>query len=130
MQLARLLEEAQAAAPDRRIEWRDQIAPFGQRAISGVEAWLADPVLASFAIRVIWRVGEQGDSEAAAKVLRSARGRLSPQLRGDVDWALAALRRAERQAAPESGPSPAPTRSSRPGRERPLYSPATRRRPR
>ena len=40
MHLARLLEEAQGDSPDRRILWRDQIAPYGKRAIEGVEPWL------------------------------------------------------------------------------------------
>jgi hypothetical protein len=99
MRLARLLAEAAAASPDRRIEWRDQIAPFGRRAIKGVEPWLADSALAAFAIRVIWKVGERGEPEAAVKVLRAARGRLPVHLQGDIDWALRALLPTLRQAA-------------------------------
>ncbi len=99
MPLAALLAEAAVAPPDRRIEWRDRIAPFGRRAIEGVEPWLADGALAAFAIRVIWRVGEQGEPAAAAKVLRAARSRLPAHLQGDVDWALRALGPAVRQAA-------------------------------
>jgi hypothetical protein len=130
MQLASLLEEARGASPDRRILWRDQIAPFGTRAIDGVEPWLTNGVLAAFAVRVILRVGQQGEREAAAKVLRSARGRVPPQVKGDVEWALAALRLVARQAAaaeqaldvPEVAP-PAPTRPVQP-----YYSPVARRR--
>ena len=99
MQLASLLEEAQGASPDCRILWRDRIAPFGKRAIDGVEPWLTSGVLAAFAVRVILRVGQQGEREAAAKVLRSARLRVPAQVKVDVDWALATLRLAARQAA-------------------------------
>lgn len=44
-----------------------------RRAIEGVEPWLTDGALAAFAIRVIWRVGEQGEPAAAVEVLRAAR---------------------------------------------------------
>ena len=130
MQLASLLEEAQGASPDCRILWRDRIAPFGKRAIDGVEPWLTSGVLAAFAVRVILRVGQQGEREAAAKVLRSARLRVPAQVKVDVDWALATLRLAARQAAaaekalatPEVTP-PAPARPVEPH-----YSPVARRR--
>ncbi len=69
MQLTSLLEEAQGATPDRRILFRDQIAPFGTRAIEGVEPWLTSDLLAAFAVRVILRVGQQGERIAAAKAL-------------------------------------------------------------
>ena len=130
MQLASLLEEAQGASPDRRILWRDQIAPFGKRAIDGVEPWLTSGVLAAFAVRVIMRVGQQGEREAAAKVLRSARRRVPPQVQGDVDWALAALRLAARQAAAAEKAPPEPTVTpSAPARPvQPYYSPVARRR--
>lgn len=102
MRLAALLEEAAAAPPDRRIEWRDRIALFGRRAITGVQPWLGDGALAAFAIRVIWRVGEMGEPEAAVKVLRAARGPLAPQLQSDIDWALKALLPAARRASTTS----------------------------
>lgn len=99
MQLASLLEEARGASPDRRILWRDQLAPFGTRAIDGVEPWLTNGVLAAFAVRVILRVGQQGERQAAAKALRAARRRVPEQVQGDVDWALAALRLEAREDA-------------------------------
>ena len=70
-----------------------------RRAIEGVEPWLTDGALAAFAIRVIWRVGEQGEPAAAVKVLRAARSGLPAHLQGDVDWALRSLVPALRQAA-------------------------------
>jgi len=130
MLLASLLEEAQGASPDRRILWRDQIAPFGKRAIDGVEPWLTNGVLAAFAVRVILRVGQQGERDAAAKVLRSARRRVPTQVQGDVEWALAALRLAARQAAAaEKALEMPPVTPSAPARPvRPYYSPVARRR--
>jgi hypothetical protein len=98
MQLTVLLAEAQGAAPDRRILFRDQIAPFGTRAIEGVEPWLTNQVLAAFAVRVILRVGQQGERVAAAKALRAARRRVPARVLVDVEWALAALRLEAREA--------------------------------
>jgi hypothetical protein len=130
MQLAGLLEDAQGASPDRRIQFRDQIAPFGKRAIDGVEPWLANEVLAAFAVRVILCVGQQGEREAAAKVLRSARRRVPARVQGDVEWALAALRLAARQAAAaeKAPPEPAVTASAPARPVQPYYSPVARRR--
>jgi hypothetical protein len=127
MQLASLLEEARAAAPDQRILFRDQIAPFGTKAIAAIEPWLTDQVLAAFAVRVIARVGEQGEPQAAAKALRSARTRVPETIRGDVEWALSALKLAGRQAAaPEAVPVAAKPRA-RSAHENPLLSPQGRR---
>jgi hypothetical protein len=86
-------------------------------------------VLAAFAVRVILRVGQQGEPKAAAKVLRSARRRVPPQVQGDVEWALASLRLAARQAAAAekalSQPPVAPSARARPARP---YPPVSRRR--
>ena len=103
MELAALLEEAQAAPPERRIEWRDPIAAHGARAIEGVRPWLADGVLAAFAVRVIERAGSNGEPELASRVLRSARARVPSGVAGDVTWALQRLRAASR---PEPAPPP------------------------
>lgn len=92
MDLAPLLEEAEAASPANRIELRDRIAAHGSRAIEGVKPWLADPVLAAFAIRVIERAGTNGEAEHASQVLRSARTKVSKAVKGDIDWALHQLR--------------------------------------
>ncbi|MGC8633238.1 MAG: hypothetical protein ACP5VP_00990 [Candidatus Limnocylindrales bacterium] len=119
MPLTRLLAEAAAAPPDRRIEWRDQIAPFGRQAIEGVRPWLADGALAAFAIRVIWRVGERGEPAAAVKALRGARSRLPAHLQSDVDWAVRALGPAVREAAANAPEAPAPRASALRTRQRP-----------
>lgn len=92
MTLASLLEKASTASPADRIEWRDQIAAFGPRAIEGVRPWLSNPALAGFAIRVIERVGAAGDPALAAQVLRAARTRVPPAVSGDIAWALQRLR--------------------------------------
>jgi hypothetical protein len=96
MTLAALLEEASAASPAERIEWRDRIAAYGPRAIEGVRPWLSNPALAGFAIRVIERAGASSDPAVAAKVLRAARKRVPPAAADDVAWALQRLRAAGR----------------------------------
>ena len=133
MQLAVLLEEAQGAAPDRRILFRDQIAPFGTRAIEGVQPWLTNEVLAAFAVRVIHRVGQQGERVAAAKALRAARRSVPAQVLGDVEWALASLRLGAREAADAekalTAPAVTPSAPAVPAaQEQPYNSPVARRR--
>jgi hypothetical protein len=130
MQLTSLLEEAQGAAPDRRILFRDQIAPFGTRAIEGVEPWLTSELLAAFAVRVILRVGQQGERLAAAKALRAARRRVPPRVLGDVEWALTSLRLAAKEAADaeKALARPAVTPRAPAASVQPYYSPVARRR--
>ena len=106
MNLSSLLEEARTATPGSRILWRDPIALHGRVAIDGVEPWLEDSTLAAFAIRVIQRVGAQGEPGAATKVLRSARSRVPPHIQGDIDWALAELKPASRKPSVEIIVSP------------------------
>lgn len=135
MELLALLNEAETASPMHRIEWRDRIANHGVRAIEGVRPWLASPVLAAFAIRVIERAGTNGEAELATQVLRSARSTVPLAVKGDVDWALQILRhRILRHRATQSGPSSAPP-PARPSahpvrRERPHLSTVARRRAR
>ncbi len=130
MELDVLLEEARSAPPGRRIEWRDRIAAHGERAIEGVRPWLADGVLAAFAVRVIERVGLDGQAEVASQVLRGARGRVPAGVSGDIDWALRRLRAASRPAPPEPAAPVAssPTRAVR--REPPRFAAVGRRRAR
>jgi hypothetical protein len=106
MKLALLLEEARTASPASRIEWRDQIAAFGPRAIEGVRPWLSSPVLAAFAIRVIERVGAAGEATLATQVLRSDRTTVPPAAAADIDWALQRLRATSQ--TPRAGPKPGP----------------------
>ncbi|MDA8238157.1 MAG: hypothetical protein M0T75_09810 [Chloroflexi bacterium] len=103
MELAALLEEARRATPDRRIEWRDRIAAHGRPAIDGVDQWLADGMLAAFAVRVIERVGANGEAAAASRALRGGRARVPANVQGDVDRALQHLREATRRAARAGG---------------------------
>ena len=129
MQLAGLLEKARTAEPGERIQWRDQLVPFGTQAIEAITPWLTDEVLAAFAVRVIVRVGESGESEAATKALRSARTRVPDTIRGDVDWGLLTLKTAAKATADaELPPAPAKARARTVARERPhLARPAARR---
>jgi hypothetical protein len=129
MQLAGLLEKARSADPGERIQWRDQLVPFGTKAIDAVAPWLTDQVLAAFAVRVIVRVGENGEPEAAAKALRSARTRVPVPIRADLDWALTTLKAAAKQTADaEVAPAPAKTRARATVRERPHLAPPKARR--
>ncbi len=127
MQLAALLDEARQAPPDRRIQWRDLIAPYGPRAIEAVRPWLGSPVLAGFAVRVIERAGSSGNREHATRVLRAARSAASLPIHADIDWALVRLRptRPTTQVEPVR---PAPIKPER--RERPLFTTVARRRAR
>lgn len=130
MQLAGLLEKARTADPGERIQWRDQLVPFGTKAIDAVAPWLSDQVLAAFAVRVIVRVGETGEPEAAAKAIRSARTRVPESIRGDLDWALTTLKAAKLSADAELAPAPTPSkaRARTTVRERPHLAPPTARR--
>jgi hypothetical protein len=120
MNLSSLLEEARTATPANRILWRDPIALHGRVAIDGVEPWLQDSTLAAFAIRVIQRVGAQGEPGAATKALRSARSRAPAHIQGDIDWALAELKPAARKPLVEISASP--PAASRPAAVRPVRS--------
>lgn len=107
MELPALLEAAQSAPPDHRIEWRDQIAAHGAPAIEAVRPWLVDDSLAAFAIRVIERVGLDGEAELAARALRAARKHVPAGVEGDVDWALVRLREVtRRRSSPPAEPAP------------------------
>lgn len=90
--LAELLAHARRAGPVHRIEWRDRIASHGRPAIEAVRPWLAEPKYAAFAIRVIERVGREGEREVAVEVLRGERRRVDARIRPDVEWALVSLR--------------------------------------
>jgi hypothetical protein len=115
MELATLLHQAETASVDKRIERRDAIAAYGSRAIDGVQPWLASPSLAAFAIRVIERVGSNGEPVLASKVLRSARSKAPSAVSADIDWALKQIKVQSHPSAPARphGPTPrvAPRRS-------------------
>ena len=98
--LTELIATATAADPADRIQWRDPIAAYGAPAIEAVTPWLKDPTMAAFAIRVIVRIGTDGERDLAISTLRTARRRFDTQLRADADWALGALK-----VVPASGPS-------------------------
>ena len=73
-----------------RIEFRDRIAAFGARAISGLEPWLADPRLAAFAVRTIERAATMSDEIAIARAVLE-RSVPAPAARDDLEAALARL---------------------------------------
>jgi len=111
--LHQLLKGAEQAGPAHRIEFRDRIAAHGLPAIEAVAPWLADPTYAAFAIRVIERVGHNGERDAATDVLRGARRVVDPQVRPDLDWALVHLRVPADPAVAQSAPPAAQTRVAR-----------------
>lgn len=98
--LTALLARAERADPATRIDLRDPIAAHGAAAIEALTPWLKVPALAAFAIRVIARIGLDGERSAAQATLRQARRRLDERLRADVDWALASLRVGRPAATP------------------------------
>lgn len=119
--LAVLIARAEKADPADRIDLRDPIAAHGAAAIEAVTPWLKVPSLAAFAIRVIARVGLDGEREAAQAALRAARRRMDTSLRADTDWALGVLRVAStpaRAAEPTTTRRPAAIRKV----EAPRYS--------
>lgn len=127
MKLSALLQEAETASVTARIDSRDGLAAFGARAIDAVRPWLANPAMAAFAIRVIERVGVNGEPALASKVLRSARSTVPAAVSGDIDWALKQIK-AQGQVAPERS-SPArrePPTSSVRQRSRPTTAPHRR----
>lgn len=89
--LEQLIERARAAAPNDRIELRDPIASHGGAALEAMGEWLADPVLTRFAVRVVGRVADLGEREAAISVLRLAREEATPEQRADLDGELRRL---------------------------------------
>jgi hypothetical protein len=112
MELPMLIESAQAASPEHRIEWRDGIAAHGASAIEGVRPWLVSDDLAAFAVRVIEQAGMNGEAELATKVLRASRSLVPEKVVPDVDWALQRLKGAmrPRPAAPVAPAAPDPVR--------------------
>lgn len=130
MNLANLLVEAKRASPGQRIEWRDRIAAYGDRGIQAVRPWLADDVLASFAVRVIDRAGLDGHAEAATLALRAWRKRTAEVARGDIEWALRRIKAASRPQAPRPA-QPSTVPAARPvQREKPRSAIVIRRRAR
>lgn len=108
MELATLLRQAERASASGRIERRDSIAAYGERAVEAVRPWLESPKLAAFAVRVIERVGVGGEPVLASKVLRSARSLVPVNVRADVEWAIEHIKVQGRPARPSPRPRAAP----------------------
>jgi hypothetical protein len=90
--LDRLLARAAAADGLTRIEFRNDIAAFGDEAVRRLEPWLADPRLGTFAVLTIQRAGsDHGATTQALATLRRARPRCPDSVRGDLDSALGRL---------------------------------------
>ena len=89
--LRRLLQAADSAGPHERIRYRDPIARHGPAAIEAMTPWLVDRRLGAFAVRVITRVGENGDPDHAVTVLRRWRTKAPPFVQSDINAALRRL---------------------------------------
>lgn len=76
--LDQLVAQARSASANQRIELRDPIAGYGTDAINAMAEWLADPQLTRFAVRVIGRVADLGERNAAMQSLRVARDEATP----------------------------------------------------
>ncbi len=105
--LEQLVEQARSAPPNQRIELRDPIAAHGTAAVDAMAEWLADPQLTRFAVRVIGRVADLGERDAAVQSLGVAREEATPDQRADIDAELQRLgftARAPRGRQAASGP--------------------------
>ena len=90
--LDRLLARAAAADGLTRIEFRNDIAAFGDEAVRRLEPWLVDPRLGTFAVLTIQRAGsDHGATTQARATLRRARPRCPNSVRGDLDSAIGRL---------------------------------------
>jgi hypothetical protein len=97
--LASLLEAAADAAPDRRIEFRDAIAAYGEAAIKGVSPWLADPALGAFAVRVIRKAAAADALTVALASLRSAKSTAGSEgIARDIEDTIKVLKPPARRA--------------------------------
>ena len=87
----RLVEQARSATPNERIDLRDPIAVFGAEAIDAMAELLADPQLTRFAVRVVGRVADLVDRDAAVAALFAAREEATPDQRADIEAELKRL---------------------------------------
>jgi hypothetical protein len=98
MTIAELLDQASAASPGERIAYRDTIAAIGTEAIGPVAAWIADPRLGAFAVRVLERIGQDPDHrQSVARALSTGRAAAgTPRIGMDIDETL------DRMGVPQS----------------------------
>ena len=88
-----LLDKATVADASDRILLRDPIAAFGAAAIPAMTAWLHDPRLAAFAVRVLGRIGDDiPQRRAVLNALASADIRALPEpIAHDIAAAISCL---------------------------------------
>ena len=104
--LQALLAQAKLAGPLDRIEFRDPIASHGVAAVPAMSAWIADPALGGFAVRVLERIGREADARSAViDALMGARARCPEPVRDDIERALIGMgkRVTRRRAKAEAG---------------------------
>ena len=89
--LDELVRRAREAAPNDRIEMRDEIAAYGKAAIDAMAEWLADSVLRHFAVRVIGRAGDLGARTEAVHALQDVAREADKPLCDDIEIELRRL---------------------------------------
>jgi len=105
--LAALLQEADAAEPNERINWRDPIAAHEADAVAAMSDWLKEGKHTGFAIRTLERIAEADEPvlvDHAVRVLRRMQTQLSMSDRGLSEGALKRLGLPKRPAKPEPDP--------------------------
>ncbi len=102
--LDRLLKVVRDAPPAVRIEYRDQVAVHGARAVPSLRSWLSDPRLGAFATRTLEKIAaEPADRPAVLAALESVNRQVIPQvLTRDIGEAIARLRGAPRRTGTHS----------------------------
>jgi hypothetical protein len=92
--LDELLEAAQQADPGSRIQFRDEIAAHGAKAVEPMVAWCYDPRLGAFAVRVLLRIADDPSDlgVTVAALSKTDLAEVSPNVARDIRDALAALR--------------------------------------
>ncbi len=96
-ELVRILAAAADAPPDRRVDYRDQVAGFGLAAIPSLEAWVAEGRSPGFACGVPEAIGRRGDEEVAITALRRLRSAHSEWL-SVIEPAISRLLTAQRSS--------------------------------
>jgi hypothetical protein len=89
-ELDALLIAAAEAPPERRIQYRDPIAQFGDAAVARLATpeWIGDPHYAAFSIRTIGRAAAFGATRASTELGRALDFVANDALRRDIEFEL------------------------------------------
>jgi hypothetical protein len=115
-----LIDEARSADPGDRILYRDRIVAHGAAAIPAMRAWLEEPRLGAFAVRVLERIAI-GDSNRrpVLDALNSAEAGILPErVAHDIAEAIARLGGSKRVASTRARKEPRTLPEGWPGQRR------------